>query len=156
MGWHKSSQIVGKQKNVVGFIPESSMDGAKLPRCAVAKPYFFAISSSASSSALLLYHDFLPVAILSRLGSVHATEPSPKVPPVAHKVPPGPHSRNGNSCSKKGTSSHPGGYYCNYSGCLLLQDSGLPLRRVYVCVFIKLHITAQSGLVILVILCHSH
>ena len=31
--------------------------------------------------------------------------------------------------------------------------------RVYcvcVCVFIKLHITAQSGPVILVILCHSH
>ena len=28
--------------------------------------------------------------------------------------------------------------------------------RVYVCVYIKLHITAQSGLVILVILCHSH
>ena len=27
--------------------------------------------------------------------------------------------------------------------------------RVVVCVFIKLHITAQSGLVILVILCHS-
>ena len=27
--------------------------------------------------------------------------------------------------------------------------------RVCVCVFIKLHITAQSGLVILVILCHS-
>ena len=27
---------------------------------------------------------------------------------------------------------------------------------VCVCVFIKLHITAQSGLVILVILCHSH
>ena len=26
---------------------------------------------------------------------------------------------------------------------------------VCVCVFIKLHITAQSGLVILVILCHS-
>ena len=26
---------------------------------------------------------------------------------------------------------------------------------VYVCIFIKLHITAQSGLVILVILCHS-
>ena len=25
-----------------------------------------------------------------------------------------------------------------------------------VCVFIKLYITAQSGLVILVILCHSH
>ena len=29
------------------------------------------------------------------------------------------------------------------------------LMRVCVCVFIKLHITAQSGLVILVILCHS-
>ena len=27
--------------------------------------------------------------------------------------------------------------------------------QVCVCVFIKLHITAQSGLVILVILCHS-
>ena len=27
---------------------------------------------------------------------------------------------------------------------------------VFVCVFIKLHITAQSGPVILVILCHSH
>ena len=27
--------------------------------------------------------------------------------------------------------------------------------RMCVCVFIKLHITAQSGLVILVILCHS-
>ena len=25
---------------------------------------------------------------------------------------------------------------------------------MYVCIFIKLHITAQSGLVILVILCH--
>ena len=30
------------------------------------------------------------------------------------------------------------------------------LVTVCVCVFIKLHITAQSGLVILVILCHSH
>ena len=27
---------------------------------------------------------------------------------------------------------------------------------LYVCIFIKLHITAQSGLVILVILCHLH
>ena len=30
------------------------------------------------------------------------------------------------------------------------------LCEVCVCVFIKLHITAQSGPVILVILCHSH
>ena len=30
------------------------------------------------------------------------------------------------------------------------------LEEVCVCVFIKLHITAQSGPVILVILCHSH
>ena len=30
------------------------------------------------------------------------------------------------------------------------------LLYVCVCVFIKLHITAQSGPVILVILCHSH
>ena len=31
-----------------------------------------------------------------------------------------------------------------------------PRRDVFVCVFIKLHITTQSGPVILVILCHSH
>ena len=30
------------------------------------------------------------------------------------------------------------------------------VKPVCVCVFIKLHITAQSSLVILVILCHSH
>ncbi|CAN0121013.1 unnamed protein product, partial [Ascophyllum nodosum] len=46
---------------------------------------------------------------------------------------------------------HPGGYYCNYSGCPLLRDSGLLPRGgvcVCVCVFIKLHITTQSGPVI--------
>ena len=35
------------------------------------------------------------------------------------------------------------------------RDSTL-IMCVCVCVFIKLHITAQSGPVILVILCHSH
>ena len=82
--------------------------------------------------------------------------PAQKVPPVAHRVAPGPHSRDVNSCPRE---SHPGGYYCNYSGCPLLRDSGLLPRGgvcVCVCVCIKLHITAQSGLVILVILCHSH
>ena len=38
----------------------------------------------------------------------------------------------------------------------LLSDTGMPSRGVCVCVFIKLHITAQSGPVILVIICHSH
>ena len=44
----------------------------------------------------------------------------------------------------------------------LLESTRLVLSTVvmivcvYVCVFIKLYITAQSGLVILVILCHSH
>ena len=46
----------------------------------------------------------------------------------------------------------------NYSGCHLLRDSGLPPRGmcVCVCVFIKLHITAQSGPVIYpsIILCY--
>ena len=32
----------------------------------------------------------------------------------------------------------------------------IKVTRNSVCVFIKLHITAQSGPVILVILCHSH
>ena len=36
------------------------------------------------------------------------------------------------------------------------ERTGLRRVSVCVCVFIKLHITAQSGLVILVILCHSH
>ena len=36
---------------------------------------------------------------------------------------------------------------------LFAEDLGV---YVCVCVFIKLHITAQSGPVILVILCHSH
>ena len=33
---------------------------------------------------------------------------------------------------------------------------GEGMERGCVCIFIKLHITAQSGPVILVILCHSH
>ena len=42
------------------------------------------------------------------------------------------------------------GYMCNYSG--------MYVEPMYVCmyVFIKLHLTTQSGPVILVILCHSH
>ena len=38
-----------------------------------------------------------------------------------------------------------------------LQGDGIDVfGGVYVCIFIKLHITAQSGPVIRVILCHSH
>ena len=37
----------------------------------------------------------------------------------------------------------------------LRVPSAPPPVCMYVCIFIKLHITAQSGLVILVILCHS-
>ena len=40
--------------------------------------------------------------------------------------------------------------------CFGLYHPGLENVCVCVCVFIKLHITAQSGLVILVIICHSH
>ena len=41
---------------------------------------------------------------------------------------------------------------------LILDPSGAHNVFVYVCmcVFMKLHITAQSGPVILVIICHSH
>ena len=45
------------------------------------------------------------------------------------------------------------------SGCIQIFLQTLPIKFnvcVYVCVFIKLHISAQSGPVILVILCHSH
>ena len=100
--------------------------------------------------------------------------PAQKVPPVAHRVPPGPHSRDVNSCPREREGGYrpippdlPGGY--RPPGRLLLQLQRLssvagfrltPKGRmcvcVCVCVFIKLYITAQSGLVILVILCHSH
>ena len=36
------------------------------------------------------------------------------------------------------------------------HTGGSSLVCMYVCIFIELHITAQSGPVILVILCHSH
>ena len=39
--------------------------------------------------------------------------------------------------------------------CASVVASPLVFVLVCVCVFIELHITAQSGLVILVILCHS-
>ena len=107
--------------------------------------------------------------------------PAPKVPSVAHRVPPGPHSRDVNSCPREREGGYkpippdlPGGY--RPPGRLLLQLQRLSsvagfrltpkggwcvcvcvffLKKKCVCVFIKLHITAQSGLVILVILCHS-
>ena len=39
---------------------------------------------------------------------------------------------------------------------LLVTKTSDQTRGVCVCVFIKLHITAQSGPVLLVIICHSH
>ena len=39
---------------------------------------------------------------------------------------------------------------------ILITKTSDQTRCVCVCVFIKLHITTQSGPVILVILCHSH
>ena len=38
----------------------------------------------------------------------------------------------------------------------IIQNVSYSSLCMYVCIFIKLHITAQSGPVILVILCHSH
>ena len=97
------------------------------------------------------------------------SNPAQEVPPVAHKVPPGPHSRDVNSYPREREGGYkpippdlPGGN--RPPGRLLLQLQRLssvagfrltPKGRWCVCVFIKLHITAQSGLVILVILCHS-
>ena len=101
--------------------------------------------------------------------------PAQKVPQVGHRDPPGPHSRDVNSCPRERQGGYkqippdlPGGY--RPPGRLLLQLQRLssvvgfrltPKGRwcyvpsMYVYIFIKLHITAQSGLVILVILCHS-
>ena len=103
--------------------------------------------------------------------------PAQKVPPVAHRVPPGPHSRDVNSCPREREGGYkpippdlPGGY--RPPGRLLLQQQRLssvagfrltPKGRcvcvcvVCVCVFIKLHmITAQSGPVIIVIVSYSY
>ena len=49
--------------------------------------------------------------------------------------------------------------YGNASKCPLSFYDGITIYMyvcTYVCIFIKLHITARSGPVILVILCHSH
>ena len=113
--------------------------------------------------------------LLSRAGGARSMPPNPaqKVPPVGHRDPPGPHSRDVNSCPRERQGGYkqippdlPGGY--RPPGRLLLQlqrlssVAGFRLtpkgRWCYVCmyVFIKLHITTQSGPVILVILCHSY
>ena len=140
-------------------------------------------SPAVSLLALLSRAAMLAGPLLSRVGGARSMPPNPaqKVPPVAHKVPPGPHSRDVNSCPREREGGYkpippdlPGGY--RPPGRLLLQLQRLssvagfrltPKGRwccmcvcvfMYVCmyVFIKLHITTQSGPVILVILCHSH
>ena len=45
-------------------------------------------------------------------------------------------------------------YVCMYV-CMYVRMYVFMYVCMYVCILIKLHITAQSGLVILVILCHS-
>ena len=116
--------------------------------------------------------------LLSRAGGARSMPPNPaqKVPQVGHRDPPGPHSRDVNSCPRERQGGYkqippdlPGGY--RPPGRLLLQlqrlssvagfrltPKGRCMYVLYVCmyVFIKLHITTQSGPVILVILCHSH
>ena len=90
--------------------------------------------------------------LLSRVGGARSMppNPAPKVPPVAHRVPPGPHSRDVNSCPREREGGYkpiphdlPGGY--RPPGRLLLQlqrlssVAGFRLtpkgRCVCVCVF---------------------
>ena len=133
---------------------------------------------SLAASLLALPSSFAMLAgpLLSQAGGARSMPPNPAqtIPPVAHKVPPGPHSRRFSSCPRELEGGFkpippnlPGGY--RSPGRLLLQLQRLssaarfrltPTGRCCVCVcvnvFIKLHITAQSGSVILVIICHSH
>ena len=81
MGWRNHR----KSEHAAEFVPGSSIEGGKLSRWAVAKPHLSAASSPTTSSltlssALSLRHACWPVAVPSRRGSVHATEPSPKRP----------------------------------------------------------------------------
>ena len=183
-GWDGLGQIIvnqDKSRKRGDSIPgprwrgPSCRDGLS-PNCAF--PPLVIPSLAVSPLALPSRSAMLAGPLLSQTGGVRSMPPNPaqNVPPVAHKVPPGPHRRHVNSYPREREGgyrptppgsrvacSHPRGYYCNYSGCLMLRDSDLPPRGgvcmcvfVCVCVFIKLHITAQSGPVILVILCHSH
>ena len=148
-GWYRLAQIIvnqGETRKRGGIHTRVLAGGAKLSRWAVAKPDLPATSSSvtsslASSSALSLRHACWTVAVPGRRGSVESPNLAQKVPPVAHRDPPGPHSRGVNSCPRERqggyeqippylpvATGHPGGYYCNYSGCPLL-------REVCVCVF---------------------
>ena len=136
-------------------------------------------SPAVSLLALLSPSAMLAGPLLSRAGRARSMPPNPvqNVPQIAHRVPPGPHSRDLNSCPREREGGYkpippdlPGGYRSPERLLLQLQRlssaAGFPLTPKgrwlcvcmcgCVCVFIKLHITAQSGPVILVILCHSH
>ena len=68
------------------------------------------------------------------------------------------HDHGHGSLDSEGLEHDPNCAQCNDSeaGHDHVREMGLFRVCVCVCVFIKLHITAQSGLVILVILCPSH
>ena len=93
--------------------------------------------------------------LLSRAGGARSVPPNPaqKVPPVGHRDPPGPHSRDVNSCPRERQGGYkqippdlPGGYRPPgrlYSGCPLLRDSGLPPRGggvMYVCMYACIYV----------------
>ena len=107
-------------------------------------------SPAVSLLALLSRAAMLAGPLLSRVGGARSMPPNPaqKVPPIAHKVPPGPHSRDVNSCPREREGGYkpippdlPGGY--RPPGRLLLQLQRLssvagfrltPKGRWYVCV----------------------
>ena len=189
-GWDGLVQIIVDQgktkKNAAGFVPEASLEGDKLSRWVVAKPYLSATSSSttsspASSSSLSLHHACWPVDVPCRRSSVHATEHSPNSPTSIPYSPTRatqatreflpqrkerglkndpPRPPGWLQATRETSSAYTAVVFC----CgIPAYPSGVSLCvyvRVYVyvcvCVFMKLHIIAQSGPVILVILCHSH
>ena len=159
-GWDRLAQIIvnqGETRKCGDLYPGPRWRG---PSCrdglspSLTFPPLAVPSPPVSLLALLSRSAMLAGPLLSRAGGARSMPPNPaqNVPPVADRVPPGQHSRDVNSCPRERegvykpipptsrvATGHPGGYYCNYSGCPLLRDSGLPPRGgggMCVCVYL--------------------
>ena len=115
-------------------------------------------SPAVSLLALLSRSAMLAGPLLSRAGGARSMPPNPaqKVPPVGHRDPPRPHSRDVNSCPRERQGGYkqippdlPGGY--RPPGRLLLQlqrlssVAGFRLTRLtpkgrYVCMYVCIHV----------------
>ena len=161
-GWDRLAQIIVNQGETRkrGGIHTRVFDGggqAVQMGCHQAAPFppLAVPSPAVSLQALLSRSAMLAGPLLSRAGGARSMPPNPaqKVPPVAHNVPPGPHSQDVNSCPKENERGYKqipsdllGGY--RPPGRLLLQLQRLssaagfrltPKGGMYVCMYVCIY-----------------